>query len=276
MFATGLIVFRESLEAVLFVGIVAASTRGIPLRGRWLAGGVAIGVFGSLLMAGAMEWIASLANGIGQDLLTAIILSLALAMLAWHCIWVSPHAKEMAREARELGVSAARGSSSLWALSLAVSMSVLREGAESVLFVGSLLSSASDSRISIVTGAAIGLAGGVLTGVLIYGGLARIKTRHLFSITNILILILAGSLASQLAKILNQAGLVSLLSDTAWNSSAILPSDSSAGVFLHALIGYEASPSMLQLAFYLGASGSIWIAARLMTARVEQKHARIH
>jgi high-affinity Fe2+/Pb2+ permease len=36
MFSAALIVFRESLEAALFVGIVAAATRGLAGRSRWL------------------------------------------------------------------------------------------------------------------------------------------------------------------------------------------------------------------------------------------------
>ena len=37
MFTTALIVFRESLEAALLIGIVAAATRGLAGRSRWLA-----------------------------------------------------------------------------------------------------------------------------------------------------------------------------------------------------------------------------------------------
>ncbi|HEY8708623.1 MAG TPA: iron permease, partial [Burkholderiaceae bacterium] len=36
MFTAALIVFRESLEAALFIGIVAAATRGVAGRARWL------------------------------------------------------------------------------------------------------------------------------------------------------------------------------------------------------------------------------------------------
>ncbi len=43
MFATGLIVFRETLEAALFIGIVAAATIGVPRRGLWLGVGVMAG-----------------------------------------------------------------------------------------------------------------------------------------------------------------------------------------------------------------------------------------
>ena len=49
MFGSALIVFRESLEAALLVGIIAASTRGLPRRDRWLALGVLVGIVGSLI-----------------------------------------------------------------------------------------------------------------------------------------------------------------------------------------------------------------------------------
>lgn len=57
-------------------------------------------------------------------------------------------------------------------------------------------------------GAGLGLLGGGASGVLIYFSLARIKTQQLFRVTNGLILLLAGSLTSQLAKSLPQSGLV--------------------------------------------------------------------
>src|SRR5512147_1818784 len=120
MYATGLIVFRETLEAALFVGIVAAATRGLAGRGRRLTGGVLAGALASLLLAAGMGRISAWADGIGQDLLNVIILSAALVMLTWHCIWVSPQAKEMAQEARRIGSAALEGTSTLWALSAAV------------------------------------------------------------------------------------------------------------------------------------------------------------
>ena len=49
MFAAALIVFRESLEAALIIGIMAAATRGIPWRGRWMMAGVLAGILGAML-----------------------------------------------------------------------------------------------------------------------------------------------------------------------------------------------------------------------------------
>ena len=56
MFSTGLIVFRETLEAALFVGILAAATRGLAQRGLWLAGGVMAGLAGSLAIMALPLW----------------------------------------------------------------------------------------------------------------------------------------------------------------------------------------------------------------------------
>ena len=81
MFAASLIVFRETLEAALFVGIIAAATKQLPQRGRWLAGGVAAGVVGALLLALSAEQVSAWADGTGQDLVNIGILTAALSML---------------------------------------------------------------------------------------------------------------------------------------------------------------------------------------------------
>ena len=76
MFAAALIVFRESLEAALIISIMAAATRGIPLRGRWITGGILAGLFGAAVVASSMELISNAASGLGQELFNAGILLL--------------------------------------------------------------------------------------------------------------------------------------------------------------------------------------------------------
>jgi high-affinity iron transporter len=275
MFATSLIVFRETLEAALFVGIVAAATRGIPGKSRWISSGVMAGLAGALLMAAGMEQISAWADGIGQDLVNIGILCLALTMLAWHCVWVSTHAGEMVREAKHLGARAQHSHesdhpsrrSSLWALSTAIALSVLREGAETVLFVAGIASGAAGDAMHVSASVSLGLLAGALLGGLIYLGLARVRTQHVFAVTNVLILALAGSLASQLAKALVQSGLIEQPSTPVWDTSNWLANESSFGTLLHALIGYDASPSSVQLMFYVGIVALIGLATRLAKSR---------
>ena len=274
MFGTAVIVFRETLEAALFVGIMAAATRGVAGRGRWLTAGVLAGAAGALGLAAGAEHISSLADGVGQDLVNAAILSVALAMLTWHCVWVSNQGAQAAAGARALGASFKDGQRAPWALMIVVALSVLREGAETVLFVAG---SATESVLgSTAAAAAIGVLCGSAMGVVIYAGLSRVPMKRLFAVTNVLILLLAASIASQLARALAQAGVINVWGQPLWDSSALLRVDSPLGTLAHALVGYEAQPTGLQLAFYTLAllvivSGTRWVRLSLADRRASSQ-----
>lgn len=268
MIATALIVFRETLEAALLVGIVAAATRGLAGRAKWLSGGVFAGIIGACALAVGADKISAVADGIGQDLLNVGILSVALIMLAWHCIWVSSHGREMALDARRLGLAVREGTRAPRALMVVVALAVLREGAETVLFVAGLVTGTPGSSYDMLVGALLGVMGGVGLGLMIYFGLSRIKPQHLFSVTNALILLLAAGIASQLARALAQSGLVNIWSGALWDTSATLTTDSPTGMLLHALVGYDARPSGLQLAFYLATLFTI----SLFTWQVQRRY----
>jgi high-affinity iron transporter len=250
MFGAALIVFRETLEAALFVGIIAAATRGLPGRSRWLAAGVAAGIAGALVLAALAGWIGQWADGIGQDLVNVGILSVALGMLLWHSVNSAASGREMAMGASKLGKSVGSADRPPWALTVAVGLAVLREGAETVLFIGGLATGNGTGATTTLLGSALGLGFGALTGLLMYAGLSRIPPKRVFAATNLLIALLAASIASQLARALSQAGLVERWVMPLWDSSGLLRVDSAFGAFLHALVGYDARPSGLQLAFY--------------------------
>ncbi len=272
MFATALIVFRETLEAALFIGIIAASTRGLLRRSQWLSMGVVAGAIGAIGVALAMEQISSWGEGLGQDFLNIGIVSVALLMLTWHCVWVSTHSQQAVQEAKQIGLAAKAGASSLWALSIAVALAVLREGAETVVFVSGFMSGGAGSAATMFLGVAVGLVLGAGCGVLIYAGLSRIKVQYFFKVTNVWVLIMAGALASQLARSLTQSGLVQRWTEPLWDTSGVLSMDSALGALLRALIGYDASPTGLQLLFYAGSIALIAVATQRMRRMVAQAH----
>jgi high-affinity iron transporter len=267
MFATILIVFRESLEAALLVGVVAAATRGLAGRGRWLGAGVVTGFLGAVVLALLAGQLSGWLDGLGQDVVNIGVLSLALAMLLWHCVWVSAHTKEMVSDAKRLGRSVQEGQRTPWALLAVVSLAVLREGAETVLFVSGSLTGADTQPGAVLLAGAAGIGLGALVGAIIYAGLTRIPTRHVFSVTNVFIALLAASLGSQLVKALSQAGLLESWTTPVWNSSPLLAQDSAFGTFLHALVGYDARPSAAQLFAYLAVLSFIYVGTRLMSPR---------
>ena len=135
MFGSALIIFRETLEAALVIGIIAAATRGVSRRSLWLIIGVACGVIGSFVVAALAETIANLAEGSGQELFNAAVLATAVIMIAWHNIWMSTHGAELARDAKRIGSEVKEGQRELSAIAILVGLTVLREGAESVLFL---------------------------------------------------------------------------------------------------------------------------------------------
>jgi len=251
MLATAIIVFREVLEAALVVGIVLAASRGVPQRGLWVIGGVVAGVLGASVVAACAEAIADAVNGIGQELFNAAILFTAVAMLGWHNIWMNRHGRELAAAAASLGKAVVGGSRPLYALGVVVGIAVLREGSEVVLFVYGIVAAQGGGAVSLLSGGLIGLVVGVTMGAGLYFGLLTIPMRHLFAVTSWMILLLAAGMASQGAAFLLQADLVPPLGNL-WDTSHVLSEKSLLGQALHALIGYVAQPTGIQLVFYVG------------------------
>ena len=252
MLGTAVILFRETLEAALLIGIVAAATRAIVGRGRWIAGGIVLGLLGATVVAALTSEIAGLFEGVGQELFNAFILGVAVVLLGWHAVWMSAHGRELAADAQGLGKSVVAGQRAMSAILVVIALAVLREGSESALFVYGLTSGTEVSVYGVVGGVVAGLLGGSALGVLLYAGMLRIPMRWFFSVTNGLILLLAAGMASRMAQFLIQANVIPALKTPLWDSSAVLPVDSSIGAFMHALAGYEATPSAMQVLFYVG------------------------
>jgi high-affinity iron transporter len=257
-----IIVFREVLEAALIVGIVAATTRGRPGRNRWLLAGVGAGLAVSVVVASVAGEIANLADGAGQELFSATVLGLAVLMLAWHNIWMSAHARELARDARLLGADVASGRRQMSAMALVVALAVMREGSETVLFVIGLTVGGDHSLPAVLGGCAAGLALGAAAGYGLYAGFLRIPARWFFSVTSGFILLLAAAMASQFARVLVQADVLPSLATPLWDTSWLLADGTPLGTLLHVLMGYEATPAGMQVVFYAAALTLIAVGMR--------------
>jgi high-affinity iron transporter len=271
MLGAAIIVFREVLEASLIVGIVLAASTGAPRRGFWISTGLAGGVAGAGLVALFAAEIAEAAAGIGQELLNAVILLLAVAMLGWHNIWMSRHGRELAATAREVGDAVISGARPLYVLAVVVGLAVLREGSETVLFLYGIAAGGGLSAGSLFAGGTLGLAGGVAVGAALYLGLLRIPTRRLFTVTGWMVLLLAAGMASQAAGYLVQADLLPPLGNAVWDTSAVLTEDSILGKALHTLIGYVSRPEGIQILFYLATLCAIWLLTRVAGSPVKPR-----
>jgi high-affinity iron transporter len=271
MLAAAIIVFREVLEAALIVGIVLAASAGAPRRGFWVSTGIAGGVVGAGLVALFAGEIAAAASGIGQELLNAVILFLAVGMLGWHNIWMSRHGRELAATAREVGDAVISGARPLYVLAVVVGLAVLREGSETVLFLYGIAAGGGLGAGSLIAGGALGLAGGAAVGAALYLGLLRIPARRLFTVTSWMVLLLAAGMASQAAGYLVQADLLPPLGDAVWDTSSLLTEDSVLGKALHTLVGYVSRPEGIQILLYLATLSVIWLLTRMVGRPVKPR-----
>ena len=102
-----------------------------------------------------------------------------------------------------------------------------------------------------------------IVGAALYLGLLRVPTRHFFTVTSWMILLLAAGMASQAAGYLIQADYLPALGEMLWDSSHLVAHDSIAGEVLGTLVGYDAQPAGMQLLFWLTTLLTIGIAMKL-------------
>ena len=250
MLAVAVLVFREVLEAALIISIVGAATRGLPRRGRYVFGGIGLGIAGAVLVALGADLISNLVDGAGQDVFNASVLLAAVVMIGWHVVWMASHGRELAKEMQGVGGAVKAGSKSLSLLLTVVGLAVLREGSEIVLFlygmaVGGL------AAASLAGGIAMGVCGGAALGFALYIGLLRVPMQHFFSVTNVMLILLAAGLAAAAAGFLVQSDLLPTLGSRLWDTSGFISDDSLIGRTLGVLVGYKAAPSGIQVGFYL-------------------------
>ena len=179
------------------------------------------------------------------------VLGAAVLMLMWHNAWMARHGRELAAEMSAVGAAVTAGQRPMTALAVVVGLAVLREGSEVVLFLYGIVATGT-SASALLLGGALGVAAGAAFTALTYYGLISIPARHIFTVTTVLIALLAAGMAAQAVQFLDAAGVIYVLGQRLWDSSAWLPQDGVIGRLLHTLVGYTDRPTELQLAAYLG------------------------
>jgi len=250
MFAVALIVFREVLEASLVVTIILAVTRNVPHRGLWVALGITVGVMGAGLIALLTRVISASFEGAGQEIIDVILLLTAVVMISWHVIWMNSHGREMAKNMRSIGGAISEGTQPIYVVSVIIGLAVMREGSEIVLMLQGLW--LNGSSLMMLEGFFVGLSAGVLLGLLIYVGFLALSLKHIFSVTNTLLILIAAGMSAHAANFLAQAGLISSFGSRVWDTNPLLSEESTLGQVMATLIGYIACPSGVEVLFYTG------------------------
>jgi high-affinity iron transporter len=107
-----------------------------------------------------------------------------------------------------------------------------------------------ETASELLLGSAVGLLLGATVSMVLYFGLAAIPLKRMFSVTGVLVTLLAAGLAASAVQQLSNAGLINVFDTSLWDTSGILSEDSWPGRVLHVLIGYMDRPTGMQLIAY--------------------------
>jgi len=255
-----LITLREGIEAALIVAVVlsylskvGARTLLRPVYVGVLAGVLASIVAGSLFILLSVEF-----EGTGEQIFEGITMSIAAVVLTTMIFWMRDNSRAYS-EGLKNKVQAALTTKETMGLTALVFVSILREGIETVLFLGS--ASFNTSGLQTVIGGALGLAVAVAVGIAIIKYSVKMDLKMFFNVTGVFLILFAAGLVARGLGEFQEAGLVPAVVEHVWDTGGFISDGSDLGATLGALFGYTAAPSLVQVLGYLGywAFVAIWI-----------------
>ncbi|MGV8843424.1 MAG: FTR1 family iron permease [Pseudomonas sp.] len=266
------IVWRESIEALLVIGILYAwiNQQAEPRRARaYLWAGVTLGLLLSGLLAliilFAGQWLAGAAGEWFQAALVLLASLLILQMVGW----MRRHGRTLKQDLLQNADGQLNRRGGLGMLFLAM-LAVGREGSETVVFLYGLgVHKQGPELWRFALGGALGLGLAALTFILLQSSSRLISWRRFFVLSEtVLLLIGAALLVAGLDRVSGQLMAMELpeqvyswFGDALWDSSAWLDDASGLGAILANFTGYRAMPSaatVTALACYWGLV-SLWL-----------------
>jgi len=250
-----LLVLREVLEAALFISLLFALCSKLGLSRRWGTAAIVGGLLCSWLLSHFAYAIAEAGEGIGQELVNALLYAVAiLCFMLLNAILLPKMLLPPTQTARMQEGLIAQGltqSKAIYALSaLVVACSIAREGSEVWIYLSGF-SLDWEALASALIGGLVGAGIGVSLGSLVYYGFAFMRDRYFFPLFVGLTSLVTGGLAMQVAKQFMQIGWLDS-GRPIWDTTWLVNERSWFGEMLRALFGYDANPDRTQAMCYFG------------------------
>jgi len=242
------IVWRESVEALLIVGILYTwlratpeGRRGLPYLWGGVAAGLALAVMLALVLLGVSSWL----SDEGQEWFQAGMALVACALVVQMVFWMRKHGRTLQSELQS-GARDSMNASNWWGLLVLVMIAVAREGSETVVFLyGTVAAGEAASDMAMLALAGIGgFFAALITFYILQLGGKFITWRRFFAVTETLLLLLAAALLIGGLDHLISLGVVPTLIDPIWDSSRLLDDSSGIGKVLADFAGYRAFPAL--------------------------------
>lgn len=250
MFAPAIITFRESIEAILVVGIVLTfinkSDQNISNKYVWY--GVIFGIFISVLLAYLLFYFFGGLKGKNENFFEGVMMFVTVALITWFTVWI--HGQKKGIENIKHKVEKHLKNSYGLGISILIAVSIIREGAETALYLNASNISGLPNQL---TGAVIGILTALIFGFLIFRFAIRVNMRMVFDITSIFLILFAAGLLTRGIHEFQEVGVLPVFSfDPVLNLSNFLSRESLVGDLLKTLFGYSDKPTFLELIAYAG------------------------
>ncbi|KUZ98825.1 FTR1 family iron permease [Burkholderia ubonensis] len=265
------IVWRESVEALLVVGILYAwlkngdddARRGIP----YLWTGVAVGLLMAVGLGAALVGFTEVLSGDAQDYFQTAMVLIACVLIVQMVLWMRQHGRTLKRD-MEQSLQQSTRDSNWWGVAVLVALAIAREGSETVIFLYGLgFGQSGHVDGSQMLAVVIGLGLAFLTFYLLQLGGKYFSWRHFFRVTEVMLLLLgAGLFQTGVDKLIDKE-ILPLGMSQVWDTSAILDDSGTFGSLVATLTGYRAHPALMNLIVYAVYWAVVWLLLKRASRR---------
>ena len=246
MLSNFLIGLREGLEAALVVGILVAYLVKMDRRDRlgpiWAGIGAAVAL--SLGFGAILTFTSSSLSFEAQEAFGGFLSIVAVGFVTWMVFWMRRAARSMKTELHgRVDAALAMGTG---ALVLTAFVAVGREGLETALFLWAN-AQATGSSTQPLLGAVLGLVSACVLGYLIYRRAVAIDLAKFFTWTGAALIVVAAGVLSYAAHDLQEAGIITFGTATAWDLTSWYSVTSWYGSVLKGVFNFSPEPTVVDV-----------------------------
>jgi len=258
MISSFIITFRETLEAALIIGIILAyliKTKREKYNNIVYLG-IASAIIASIIGAFLFNSIAGGFTGRAEEIFEGFAMIFASFLITFMILWmlkqkhivINLHKKvnKEIQEKHRLGIF------------FLVFVSVLREGIETVIFLGAA-SFAATTKNSIM-GAILGIVAAIILGYAIFIGSKKVNIKAFFNATSIILILFAAGLTAHGIHEFQEANVIPTYIGHVWDINPELNLDGTypmlhekgtVGSIATGLVGYNGNPSLIEVISYI-------------------------
>lgn len=253
-----IITFRESLEAALIIGIIAAYLKKTDKNKltKYLHVGTAAAIIASIALGAVLASLYGSLDGLSEKLFEGTAAIAAAGVLTYMIFWMAKNSRNI-KERLQKKIDSAASTGYVIGIILIAFVAVFREGVETVLF---LTATGIQNPVGTLLGAVVGIILVVVITLLMFKKIYHLDIKKFFQYSSILLIIFAAGLLGygihEYMEIADHMKIdMGILSHAAYDinppAASVFHEKGAVGSVLASLVGYDGNPEWLRIIAYL-------------------------